>query len=99
MVVPVVAYMRSVHDGDEPIVNCDNGVSWPSNRDRVRVLLRYAFPRTNLVAFGMNSKDIRIPDWKAPPPPPASYQGRGLIPPPPEGAVLQTSHRPHHPSS
>ncbi len=42
MVVLVVAYMRSVHDGDEPIVDGDNCVSGPLNRDRVRVLLHYA---------------------------------------------------------
>jgi hypothetical protein len=44
MVVLVVAYMRSVHDGDEPIVDGDNCVSWPLNRDRVRVLLDMLSP-------------------------------------------------------
>ncbi len=59
MVVLVIAYMRSVHDGDEPIVDGDNCVSGPSNRDRVRVLHHYALPRTHLVAFGKNSNDTR----------------------------------------
>jgi hypothetical protein len=62
----VVAYMRSVHDGDEPIVDCNNCVSGPLNRDRVRVLIHYAPPpRSHLVAFGMTSTGICITDWNA----------------------------------